>query len=441
MKYCTNCGHDLAEGLHFCTNCGQALDLDSTVPAETGEAAPRPPAAPPPPAPPPPAPTAPAPRAAKANPLLGGPALIFYAILAVALLALLFLIFMRNGDPAPAEAVAAAPSAAEPPVEEAAVAPPPTASQVPTQPANPTPAPIVAASPVPTPTTPPPSPTPEPKPTSTPAPSANPTSPPAASPTKSIPAGKGTPAAPVATATAIPATPTPTTAPTPVPTPGIWGIAVADSAAAARQMLESGSAPATLSAGSKPYAAITIGGFGFGTRISYVWDFGPTVIEGAYDTRTESDVLEIAADIDPGLAGGGYVLILLVGDSELLRHEFQVDTANVSFGAVQFAEAIDAAGRPLDPTHDFARGTWQIQAVVTGYNVPAGSGIDVRWIVNGAVVATAELPWPAEDTGPGSARTLFFPSPTAPGGLAAGDHRFIIELNGVEVVNDVFRVG
>lgn len=419
MAYCTNCGHELADGVHFCTNCGRALD--SAAPPTTDEG---------PPSPAPPVPAASPSRGPERPSFLSGRAPVLYAVVAIALLALVLLLFLWSRDASPADAgsvaegsnagAVAAPVTPGAPADAAAIALAPTATPT--------------ATPIPTPPIPSPTPVPSPAP---PAPTPTPTTSAAASRAS----GKESPAKPSPSPTAIPATQTPTASPTPSPTPGIWGIAVAEDAASARQQLGSGAAAGPLTPGSKPHAALTIGGFGFGTRITYVWELGDRTIEGSHDTRTETDRLEIAADIEPGLPGGGYALRLMVGESELLRHEFQVEAENVHFGAVEFAENLDLAGAPVGPTHDFIRGTRQVQAVVWGYNVPTGSVIAVSWTVNGVVVATSELPWPVESSGPGSARQLVFPSPTTPGGLAAGDHRFVIELNGVEVVNDVFRVG
>ena len=344
------------------------------------------------------------------------------ALLVVAIVG--FFLIARPGEgaddsPGPIAEAAAEESATGADVQSPAQ--PPTA----TVPVNtPTPAATAAPAVVAPVAEPTPSPTIVPTPTATPAPSATPM--------------------PTATAKAIPPpTETPVPTPTSTPAPGVTGIAIATNAGDASTRLAAGDveAPPVLPAGSTVHATFRVQGFSAGTRVSFIWTIGGETFEGFSDTREQDEVMEISIAPTLGVVGGSHKLEVFAGKSLLADSSFEIDTVEPVIVGPQFATAVDENDLPVDPQHSFAAGAGEVFATLQGYNITPGATLGVRWFINGSLRAESELPWlDGPGSGPGSVRGLTFPAPSTPSGLEAGDFRFIIDLDGREVANDVFKV-
>ncbi len=315
---------------------------------------------------------------------------------------------------------------------EVSVAPPPTVASVPTSDAAPAltataaavgttvPAPVATRGPSPRPS---PAPIPTPRPTATPAPTATPTLPP----------------------------PTPTPLPTVAPEGFVRSEFVPELIVAAAVIqndlprLLAEHQNAVIGQPFRPGRALGVSyrllNVAEGQRVRRVWlHEGRIAAEASVEWRP--DLPEIwRASLAPHLVRGGNWDVRLEVDGNLVAAQpFDVDAEALVVDALQFATELLADGRAARPAHVFPPGAEVVYATFEVFNAPRDLAIEVRWVHDGAVVEEVDVPWPGL-SGPGSWQPVALPRGAAGGPpLEPGDWRFVLSVDGEELLNDVFKI-
>lgn len=140
------------------------------------------------------------------------------------------------------------------------------------------------------------------------------------------------------------------------------------------------------------------------------------------------------------MRGGRWNVRVWVDDQLAAAQPFEVEAGIMALRDVRFAIELLADGRPLTPIHSAPFRVPLVFATFSVFNAPADLVIDIRWVHNGEVVETASIDWPGT-TGPGSWQPVALPLGTDDGPpLAAGDWRFVADIDGAEVLNDIFKI-
>jgi hypothetical protein len=268
---------------------------------------------------------------------------------------------------------------------------------------------------------------------------------PTLTPTPSPTATASPTATPAPTPTPTP-TDTPTPTPTPTPQPRIEGIAIASTADEAAANLAAGQlgTDVALPPGSAIFAAYRAHDWGIGTRLTRVWRRnGAFISESFVDTDgSPSEAQAVSLGTDVGLAGGAWNLGILAGQNQVGSVDFTVDSDTLVATRLAFATELDDQLRPRNPAFQFPVGTTTLFGVFRAFNVPAGTNLQIEWVVNGESIDTVATPWPsAWPSGPGSVHTITSAAPGSGQPLVTGDYRFKVRLAGREVLNEIVRVG
>jgi hypothetical protein len=147
------------------------------------------------------------------------------------------------------------------------------------------------------------------------------------------------------------------------------------------------------------------------------------------------------AALAPHLARGGQWEVQLQVDGETAAVQpFEIDTETLVIGELQFAIELRDDGRPAAGGHEFPHGTQRVYATFQVFNAPQDLPLSIRWVHDGAVVETAEIPWPGH-SGPGSWQPVALPiASSGDQPLEPGDWRFALSLDGREILNDLFKI-
>ena len=176
-------------------------------------------------------------------------------------------------------------------------------------------------------------------------------------------------------------------------------------------------------------------------RVSRVWlHEGRVAAEASVEWRP--DLPEIwRASLAPHLVrGGNWDLRLEVDGILVAAQPFAVDAEALVVDALRFSTELLADGRAARPAHVFPPGAEVVYATFEVFNAPRDLSLEVRWVHDGVVVETGEIPWPGL-SGSGSWQPVALPRGAAGGPpLEPGDWRFVLSVDGEELLNDVFKI-
>lgn len=276
-----------------------------------------------------------------------------------------------------------------------------------------------------------------------------------ASPTPSVtaeagPAGRTPSASPAATATP---TATPTT-PAPEATPGpdeparsefvgalIVAVAGDGELPALLEEHRNGVLGSPFRPGAKVQAAYRLANLRPGQTVRRIWlRDGQIVAESEMVWSDQTPAIQQAFLAAHLVRGGRWELWVLVDGELAAAQPFQVDSETLVVGELRFASDLLADGRPAEDRHEFAHGLSQVHATFQVFNAPQGLVLEVQWVHDGAVVEVAEMPWPGF-SGPGSWQPVALPIASTDGQpLEPGDWRFVLSIDGEEVLNGLFKI-
>ena len=187
--------------------------------------------------------------------------------------------------------------------------------------------------------------------------------------------------------------------------------------------------------------AYRIEGLNGGEKIHRTWiRDGVVVAESQFLAIGAQSVVVEAEILSHLVAGGSWVLAVFVEGSVVAVQPFAVDTQTLTLGRLRFSTDLTIGGRPTHTSSEFPSDVRRVIATFDVYNASENLVIRMRWVHNGAVRREEKLVWPGR-SGPGASQLAVFPiegvdkSP-----LESGDWRFVVEIDGEEVLNELFKV-